>query len=166
MPRIISRAAARARGLPSYFTGRACKYGHVAERRTSTADCRECRREYVKRFSTRDGKRWRRAHPVVAAALGGAGYARASARQHGLSSPIPPTYDIRLTFPIYAEAVRRREQGEHVSVDHVCPLPIGGLHVAENLAVLTAVEHSRKTRAEAGVVRAAAAYRRRQRRSV
>ena len=137
----------------------------MAERRVSTADCRECRRLYVSRYATRDGARWRTANPVVAAALGGAGYARASARQHGLSSPIPPGYDIRLTYPIYAEAVRRRARGEHVSVDHVVPLPIGGLHIAENLAVLTAAEHSRKTRAEASVVRAAAAYRRRQRRS-
>ena len=166
MSRIISRAAARARGLASYFTGRPCKYGHVAERRVRSADCRECRRIYVQRYATRDGACWRTVNPVAAAALGGAGYARASARQHGLSSPIPPGYDIRLTYPIYAEAVRRRAQGEHVSVDHVVPLPIGGLHVAENLAVLTAAEHAGKTRAEAGVVRAAAAYRRRQRRSV
>jgi hypothetical protein len=32
MPEIISRAEAKARGLTRYFTGKPCKYGHIAER--------------------------------------------------------------------------------------------------------------------------------------
>jgi hypothetical protein len=41
--RIISRKAARARGLRNYFTGEPCKRGHIAERAVSGC-CVECRR--------------------------------------------------------------------------------------------------------------------------
>lgn len=39
-----SRSEAKAFGLPRYFTGKACKQGHVAERFTA-GDCVECARE-------------------------------------------------------------------------------------------------------------------------
>ena len=39
---LITRAEARAAGLKTYFTGRPCKYGHIRDRRVSTADCIEC----------------------------------------------------------------------------------------------------------------------------
>ena len=42
MPEIISRHDAMTRGLPRYFTGQACKRGHVAERMTRNADCLGC----------------------------------------------------------------------------------------------------------------------------
>lgn len=42
MTEIITRADAKARGLKRYFTGRACKHGHVAERITSGGSCYEC----------------------------------------------------------------------------------------------------------------------------
>ena len=38
----MSKKEAAIAGLPRYFTGVACKRGHVAERRTSSADCVEC----------------------------------------------------------------------------------------------------------------------------
>jgi 5-methylcytosine-specific restriction endonuclease McrA len=44
---IISRAEAKAAGLPRYFTGLACKNGHVAERLVS-GDCIECKRHWDK----------------------------------------------------------------------------------------------------------------------
>ena len=42
MPEVISRKDARDRGLKRYFTGRPCKYGHIAERFTSNGSCVEC----------------------------------------------------------------------------------------------------------------------------
>lgn len=41
-PIIITRAQARAQGLKRYFTGEACKRGHVAERQVSNLTCMEC----------------------------------------------------------------------------------------------------------------------------
>ena len=42
MPEIITRKDAVARGLIRYFTGKPCKHGHVAERRTDTGNCTKC----------------------------------------------------------------------------------------------------------------------------
>lgn len=46
---IVSRAAARAKGLKRYFTGSPCKHGHVAERLEVNGSCCECAR--LKRFA-------------------------------------------------------------------------------------------------------------------
>lgn len=37
-----SRVQAEIRGLPTYFTGKPCKHGHIAERRTSDGHCFDC----------------------------------------------------------------------------------------------------------------------------
>ncbi len=55
---IISRRKALARGLTRYFTGKPCKAGHVAERRTDNRLCVECERER--------GRRWRESNPEEA----------------------------------------------------------------------------------------------------
>ncbi len=49
--RIISRQEARSAGLHFYFTGKACKRGHIDQRGVKTASCLAC--VYVK------GKNWR-----------------------------------------------------------------------------------------------------------
>jgi len=40
-----SRAEAKRLGLPHFNTGKPCKYGHFADRRTENSDCVECNRE-------------------------------------------------------------------------------------------------------------------------
>lgn len=47
---IISRAEARARKLKRYFTGRPCKYGHLAERNLACGLCEECIKIHNKKF--------------------------------------------------------------------------------------------------------------------
>jgi hypothetical protein len=42
MMEIITRAQAKARGLKRYFTGEACKRGHVAERSVASHGCMDC----------------------------------------------------------------------------------------------------------------------------
>ncbi|MNC39344.1 hypothetical protein D3C75_879980 [compost metagenome] len=39
---IISRVKAKELGLTRYFTGKPCKYGHIATRTTKSATCGEC----------------------------------------------------------------------------------------------------------------------------
>jgi 5-methylcytosine-specific restriction endonuclease McrA len=46
----ISMAAAKAAGLIRYFTGKACKRGHVAERFVGNRECVECGRNNNHRF--------------------------------------------------------------------------------------------------------------------
>lgn len=50
---IISRADAKAKGLSRYFTGNACKHGHIAERQTTNGVCLLCRCEIEKRWKCR-----------------------------------------------------------------------------------------------------------------
>lgn len=40
--KIISRKEAKAKGLKRYYTGKACKYGHVDERSVATHRCVQC----------------------------------------------------------------------------------------------------------------------------
>lgn len=59
---IISRDKAKNLGMTAYFTGIPCKRGHIAERNTSNASCRGCRKlEYVKNTDKEKlrSKQWR-----------------------------------------------------------------------------------------------------------
>jgi hypothetical protein len=57
----ISRELARERGLVHYFTGRACKRGHVAERYLSNGECVVCAKLRAARWEkTPKGKAYRR----------------------------------------------------------------------------------------------------------
>ena len=47
-----SWSSARDCGHPYYFTGRPCKYGHVAARYTVNGDCVECAREKTRRINS------------------------------------------------------------------------------------------------------------------
>ncbi len=47
--KIITRADAKANGLRRYFTGTACRRGHIAQRQTSGGSCCECSREGLER---------------------------------------------------------------------------------------------------------------------
>lgn len=59
MARLISRKEALASGLKRYFTGKPCKNGHVAQRKTRNSDCCACRTERARRRM----RRWRAEHP-------------------------------------------------------------------------------------------------------
>ena len=56
-PRIISRDEARTLGLKRFFTGKPCKYGHVAERRVGNYACMKCDRAHALEWRVRT---WRR----------------------------------------------------------------------------------------------------------
>lgn len=47
---ICSRVKAQVRGLDRYFTGKPCKHGHVAERRTNRGTCLDCEKDSMKRW--------------------------------------------------------------------------------------------------------------------
>lgn len=51
---VISRKVAKARGLDRYFTGKACKHGHISERHTASGVCVECQREYDRTHYTKN----------------------------------------------------------------------------------------------------------------
>lgn len=70
---IISSPDARRRGLKRYFTGRPCKYGHLAERWISTNGCVECTRDNARawywkntEYAAEKNREWREANPAYA----------------------------------------------------------------------------------------------------
>jgi hypothetical protein len=71
MPILISRQAARALGVTRYFTGKPCKYGHVAERLVANCGCITCLAAADRRYHERHpGKRkqsydaWNAGQPI------------------------------------------------------------------------------------------------------
>lgn len=42
--KIITRKDAKAKGMKTYFTGKACKFDHVSKRRTVNGECVACER--------------------------------------------------------------------------------------------------------------------------
>lgn len=66
----ISCKSAKEKGLPRYFTGKPCKYGHIAERRVIDRGCVVCSSENTARHRGRNpnsmrevAKRYRQKHP-------------------------------------------------------------------------------------------------------
>ena len=67
---IISRQDAKTQGLKFYFTGVACKHGHVCRRFVSNGQCEECGRNRARDYSRRNRssvsartKQWRKDNP-------------------------------------------------------------------------------------------------------
>lgn len=160
---IISRADAKARGLPRYFTGEPCRAGHVAERLVSGRTCVECRKArkqapeyraymktYLAAYQQTPEQRARRQSPEYRAAekarqQSPARKASEKARNvirrsltAGSIVPLTPLEraDIRA---LYAAAQRLTETtGEPWHVHHVTALSRGGAHHPTNMEVVPA----------------------------
>lgn len=150
MSEIISRKEARAVGLKRYFTGKACKHGHVAERKVSSRECFECRRvdnarryadpEYAERVREAIHE-WRKENPAKNAAH--------SAKRHAAKLQRTPAFGAQDLIPIFYEVARSATERTGIPhhVDHIIPLRgrnVSGLHVFNNLQILTASENSSK----------------------
>lgn len=134
---LLSRAEAQALGRRTYFDGKPCRNGHVAERLTNRGYCSECAKAGVARWRLRFPKRhrsysirWRRRNPERALS---AGRHAASLRRARQFRATPEWVD--------AEALRRIFDSCPVGmeVDHIVPLNsaiVCGLHVPWNLQYL------------------------------
>ncbi|WP_261531239.1 HNH endonuclease [Burkholderia multivorans] len=60
MQPIITRDAAKASGLPRYFTGKPCKHGHLAPRYTSSTTCVICQHAATQALRAKNPERTRR----------------------------------------------------------------------------------------------------------
>lgn len=68
-------------------------------------------------------------------------------RKDRLAQATPLWADIGQIYRVYDEAHAMREVGIPATVDHIYPLAGGlvcGLHVVENLRIVTAIDNSRK----------------------
>jgi hypothetical protein len=123
------RSAARKAGEPQYFTGRPCKYGHIANRFTIRGSCVVC--------SALNLRSWLKANPKKRLSYDN-------------------SYRAQLAFPLWSD--RKQIARIYVdcppgmTVDHIVPLKgktiegyrVSGLHVSWNLQYLPKAENSRK----------------------
>lgn len=142
----ITRAEALAAGEMYYYTGAACKSGHISKRQVSNKTCVECSRMSTKKAFQNDYQRMRAENNKHKAAwslknkhkraLYDAEYRASKIRAR------PAWASSEAINAIYAEAHRL---GHHV--DHMVPLVssvVCGLHVEHNLQILPPLENLRK----------------------
>jgi hypothetical protein len=140
---ISERYHAKNRGDVRYFTGKPCKNGHVAERYTSTGRCVDCHKEYYSGNS-----HWndlKASHKRINKAK----YAEHEAHRRAAKKLATPSwYDKKKCILVYEERDRMTETtGVQHHVDHIYPLQsdwVCGLHVHENLQVLTGPDNASK----------------------
>lgn len=152
----ISRAEALSQGLKRYFTGLACKRGHICERYVCDSQCHKC--TYEKCLSRRlndpaadaaralnwrnrnldkareNNRAWTKNNPAL-------NRARVAKRNAAKLQRTPAWADIDLIKQIYLACP------EGMTVDHQIPLQgefVSGLHVQYNLQYLTPSENSAK----------------------
>jgi hypothetical protein len=139
MQKIITRKEALTSNLKRYFTGKVCKYGHMAERLVSDRGCIPC--SYTK------SARLEKANPNRKGDRHSPGY---NTKRNVLRRlRIPPWSETEKISKLYLECKKRTEEtGIMHHVDHKIPMQgknVCGLHVYDNLQILTASENCSKS---------------------
>ena len=161
----IARATAKAEGLSRYFTGVACKHGHVAERYTGNKTCCECANTTANATKSKNRAKyslsssvWQRKNPDRLAQyqrtqnakrpgtrnLWTANYRSAKATRMPKWLNDGQIFELESVYT-YCSALRKVGLDYHV--DHIVPLRggfVSGLHVPWNLQVLPGRENMSK----------------------
>lgn len=147
-------------GALHYFTGKPCKKGHVAPRRTVNGNCTVCegeknnapeRKAYMSQYAeeNRDkvreiASRWQKNNPGKVNANTSL---RHTAKMQRQPKWLTKSDKLRIKAMYQLAAMRSRDSFEKWHVDHIVPLQgenVSGLHVPWNLRVIPAVENIRK----------------------
>jgi hypothetical protein len=165
---IIKRKEAKEQGLSRYFTGKACKNGHISERQVSKGNCLECMYEHYKNNKDKIIERaalYNKTHKEKRKAAVDSYYQRNKeklavtgrkwkqenkgkvrsykAKRKAIQLKAMPKWaDLKAIENIYAN----KPEGYHV--DHIVPLisdKVCGLHVENNLQYLTAEQNLKKS---------------------
>jgi len=156
----MTRKEAMLQKSATYFTGKACKHGHIAKRRTVNGCCTECetvknnsqaRQEYMakyaeeKRTKLREtASRWQKNNKGKVNANTACRHTAKMNRQPNWLTKEDKEY-IKCLYQL--SAMRSRESGVKWNVDHVVPLQgenVSGLHVPWNLQVIPASDNFKK----------------------
>lgn len=165
MAEIIARATAKAEGLSRYFTGVACKHGHLAERYTGNKTCCECANATANKTKAKDrakysasSSNWGKKNPdklahyqrIRNAKYPGTRNLWTMNYRSAKSERMPSWLNSGQLFEmecVYTYCSALRKAGLDYHVDHATPLrgqSVSGLHVPWNLQVLPGRENMSK----------------------
>jgi len=165
MSELIARADAQAKGLPRYYTGIACKHGHLAERYTANKTCCECANAIANKTKSKDRAKytassvaWAKQNPQKTFEYHRAIRLRNPGQRNlwtmnyrtAKANRMPKWLNDAQLFEmesVYTYCSALRKIGLDYHVDHVVPLrgkSISGLHVPWNLQVLPGRENMSK----------------------
>jgi len=164
-PAVVSRSEALATGQPRYFTGLACKNGHVGERYVASKTCCVCANSAANKVKAKDRAKytassiaWGRANPQKVAQYQRIQNAKRpgkrnlwtmnyrSAKDERMPSWLNDAEQFELEC-VYTYCAALRRVGLDYHVDHMVPLRgqrVSGLHVPWNLQVIPGRENTRK----------------------
>jgi 5-methylcytosine-specific restriction endonuclease McrA len=144
-------------GKPTYFTGKPCKYGHIAERRTAKAECIACeadrnnsesRKEYMASYAEKQREklqeiatRWQKNNKGKVNANTAFNHSAKMLRTPKWLSPFEKLH-IKCLYQV--AAMRSKHSEIAWDVDHIVPLKgktVSGLHVPWNLRVIPKKEN-------------------------
>ena len=161
------RREAKSKGLPRYFTGKPCKYGHISEKKTCNGTCIECAKErdeqnpvykleYNKKryqeqteYILEQNRKWREENSEYKKEIDkkwdkeNREKKNAQEAKHRAAKlqRTPIWGDYLKIEEVYLEAYNKtKETGIRYEVDHIIPLQgklVSGLHIDNNLQVIT-----------------------------
>lgn len=154
------RKLAQEAGDVYYFTGKACKKGHLAPKRTVNGCCTKCekeknnradRKEYMAAYATKNRQKirfiasnWQKNNKGKVNSNTALRHAAKMKRKPKWLSK-EDTLKIKCLYQV--AAMRNRESDIEWHVDHIVPLQgenVCGLHVPWNLQIIPAIENMRK----------------------
>jgi hypothetical protein len=165
MAEIIARATAQAKGLARYFTGVACKHGHLAERYTGNKTCCECANAIANKTKSKDRAKysassveWNKKNPSKLAQYQRVKNSKCPGERNLWTMNYRTAKAARMPKwlndghllemeSVYTYCSALRKTGLDYHVDHVVPLrgdAVSGFHVPWNLQVLPGRENMSK----------------------